>query len=815
MTELSYLIAEVIVQTANYPLDRVYSYQVPPELAIQCHEGCRAVVPFGRANKHCIGMIFHIKESEEESPIPLKPLIAVIDPEPVINKEQLFLIGWLRENTFCSYYDAVRTVLPLAFHVRIQERWKLGNSEIPETLSREALDAYQYLEKVTSKSEFDKFLDIKENQQKADIVKELLQAGLIVRTAETTSRSNRQKLWSIRPQEENASIPDMTPKQRKVFEMLEEFGEMEEKELCYVSGVTNAVLLNLLHSGILQRAEKIPPLKIRELPEPPPFSLSEEQQAVFEKVSAWIETGERKCFLLHGVTGSGKTAVFEKLTAFTLNQGKSVLMLLPEIALTPQMAERFTARFGKRIAIIHSGLSLSERQNAYERAKKGEADFIIGARSAVFAPLENIGLIIMDEEGERSYKSEMPPRYDTIDVAKQRCIWHSAVLLTASATPTLETYYRAKRGVYELLELKHRYRNAPLPKVEIVNMALEREEGNTSEFSRSLHDAIKENLHRGEQTVLLLNRRGYHTIFTCCTCNQPIYCHDCSVPMTYHKTDGKLHCHYCGAVREIPEKCPVCNGEHLRKMGFGTQRLEEEIAVRFPNARILRMDADTTNTRYAYEQNFEAFRQGKYDIMLGTQMIGKGLDFPNVTVVGVMSVDKALFNGDYRSYERTFSLITQVVGRGGRGGKVGRAILQTFLPEHYIIRLAAAQDYEQFSKEEFAIRKAMLLPPFCDVCIIGISGTKAEQVQSSAEIVMQYIDQTAQEIQFQGKVPLRAMRPSPFYYQKIAGKYRWRIIIKCKNNADFRLFLHEVLKKACSDRRNAGLRIYADMNGSV
>ncbi len=565
---------------------------------------------------------------------------------------------------------------------------------------------YQYLETVTSKSEFDKFLDTKEDQQKENAVNELLQSGLIIRTAETSSRPQRQKLWAIRPQGENDVIPNMTPKQRKVHETLEEFGEMEEKELCYLCGVTSAVLTNMLHSGILQRTEKIPPPEMPELPEPAPFSLSEEQQAVYDKVSAWIGGTSPKCFLLHGVTGSGKTAVFEKLIAYTLDMGKSVLMLLPEIALTPQMAERFTARFGKRIAIIHSGLSLTERQNAYERAKKGEADFIIGARSAVFAPLNNIGLIIMDEEGERSYKSEMPPRYDTIDVAKQRCIWHSAVLLTASATPTLETYHRAKKGVYELLQLQHRYINAPLPEVEIINMALEREEGNTSEFSRNLHEAIATNLQNGEQTVLLLNRRGYHTILSCCTCNQPIYCDNCSVPMTYHKTDGRLHCHYCGIVRDIPQKCPSCNGEHLRKMGFGTQRLEEEIAVRFPDAKILRMDADTTNTRYAYEQNFEAFRQGKYDIMLGTQMIGKGLDFPNVTLVGVLSVDKALFNGDYRSYERTFALITQVVGRGGRGEKAGRAILQTFLPEHYIIRLAAAQDYEQFSREEFAIRKA-------------------------------------------------------------------------------------------------------------
>ncbi len=406
----------------------------------------------------------------------------------------------------------------------------------------------------------------------------------------------------------------------------------------------------------------------------------------------FCETDEAKCFLLHGVTGSGKTSVFEALIARTLSLGKTVLMLLPEIGLTPQTLKRFAARFGSRIAVMHSGLSLGDRRRSYERARTGQVDLVIGTRSAIFAPLQNIGLIIMDEEGERSYKSDAAPRFDTIQVAKQRARTHGAVLLPASATPTLESYYYAQKGVYTLLEMKNRYGNAQLPDVEVVDMTEERMQGNDTEFSSVLVQAIAENLERGEQSILLLNRRGYHTIISCCTCNQPVHCPNCSIPMTYHKPDGNLHCHYCGAIRKMPENCAKCGGEHLRKMGFGTQRLEDELAVRFPQARILRMDADTTTSRFSYEKNFEAFRKGEYDIMLGTQMIGKGLDFPNVTLVGVLSVDKALFSGDFRSYERTFALITQVVGRGGRGGKAGRAILQTFLPDHYVLRLAAKQD---------------------------------------------------------------------------------------------------------------------------
>ncbi|MDE5564562.1 MAG: primosomal protein N', partial [Oscillospiraceae bacterium] len=400
-----------------------------------------------------------------------------------------------------------------------------------------------------------------------------------------------------------------------------------------------------------------------------------------------------------------------------------------------------------------------------------------------------------------------------IQVAIQRCKYHKAVLFPASATPTLESYHYAQKGIYELLEMKQRYSSAPLPSVETVDMALERQDGNDSEFSRSLHEALRANLDRGEQSILLLNRRGYHTIISCCTCSQPVYCDNCSVPMTYHKPDGNLHCHYCGAIRRMPEKCPTCGGEHLRRMGFGTQRLEDELTVRFPDAKILRMDADTTGSRHAYEKAFEAFRKGEYDIMLGTQMIGKGLDFPNVTLVGVMSVDKALFSGDFRSYERTFSLITQVVGRSGRGGKPGRAILQTFLPEHYVLRLAAAQDYEGFCREEYAVRKALLFPPFCDICVIGISGERLPDVQNGAAC---FVECMKTELAARKEtIPLRVLGPVPCTYGKIGGKYRYRIIIKCKNTRMFREFLRDAMRCAGGCRELARVHLYADMNGTI
>ncbi len=569
----------------------------------------------------------------------------------------------------------------------------------------------------------------------------------------------------------------------------------------------------MLPAAVLRNKRAAKPKNLPVVQDAEALVLSDEQQKVFDKIAPSLETEKPACFLLRGVTGSGKTCVFEALIARTLHLGKTAMLLLPEIALTPQMIQRFSRRFGEDVALMHSRLSDGERRLAYERAKNGSAKLVIGTRSAIFVPLKNIGLIIMDEEGEHSYKSESAPRYDTIQVAKQRCRYHGAVLIPASATPTIESYYYAKTGVYQLLELKQRYRNMPLPEVTVADMRIERENGNASEFSQVLHDALDENLRNGEQSILLLNRRGYHTVISCCICNQPVYCQHCSVPMTWHKTDALLHCHYCGFTQPIPEACPNCNARKFRKMGFGTQRIEEELSARFPSARILRMDADTTTRKHAYEENFEAFRKGQYDIMLGTQMIGKGLDFPNVTLVGVISVDKALFSGDFRSYERTFSLITQVVGRGGRGGKAGKAILQTFMPEHYVLRLAAKQDYETFFKEETAIRKTLIFPPFCDICVIGFTGDKQEETELGAQKFFECL-QTV-KAQVTEKMPVRMLGPVPCVYGKINNKYRCRIIIKCKNTHIFRQFIRTVLEQSAKIKEVAKIHVYADMNGTI
>ncbi len=655
-----------------YAADILYHYRIPPDMV--CQAGDMVTVPFGKGNHKKTGYVFEITDQKPDFRI--KDILEVC-PD-VLNPEQRQLVLWLRENTFCTYYDAIKAILPSAVVRKTKARKK--------------------------------------------------QAPLVV-------------------------------------------------------------------------------------PAAVPLSLTQEQQQVYDTVAPYLETETPKAFLLKGVTGSGKTSVFEALIARTLQLGKNALLLLPEIGLTPQMIQRFQNRFGDVVALMHSRLSDSERRLAYERAKNGSARLVIGTRSAVFAPLADIGLIIMDEEGERSYKSDASPRYDTIQVARQRCRWHHAVLLPASATPTIETYYYAQKNIYQLLELRHRYQNMPLPAVETVDMRIEREEGNGSAFSRTLHEAIAENLANGEQSILLLNRRGYHTMINCAVCNKTIQCQHCSVPMTWHTTDQLLHCHYCGYTQPMPEACPVCGAKKLRKMGFGTQRLEEELSARFPSARLLRMDADTTAGKNAYEKNFEAFRQGKYDIMLGTQMIGKGLDFPNVTLVGVLSVDGALFSGDFRSYERTFSLITQVVGRGGRGIKSGRAVLQTFMPEHYVLRLAARQDYETFFREETAVRKSLLLPPFCDICVIGFTGDSQADTALGAQKFFECMQQIY--AQTEKNFPVRISPPVSCLYGKINNKYRYHMMIRCKNIAAFRNFIRHTLEQAARIKEVAKIHVYADMNGSI
>lgn len=815
------LVAQVALNAASFGYDRYYSYAVPEVWADTVRIGMRVAVPFGSGNRRRIAMILALTNeqplSEDGTPLRLKPIAGVLDTEPVLNDELLSLVHFLHERTFCTRYDAVRAVLPGGMQIRLQEQFLPVTPPDGIRLSEEEENYLSMLRKARSRHELDRLLQTKGDQQRKEILCALEEKGCLVRITEGKKAAADHTDKMLRLSGEYRANPSAfrpTPKQRTALAVLEAHEMISAKECAYYAGVTENVIRNLVKSGIAELFEvellRVPRDAV--VTKPPEMTiLSEEQEAAFQAVASAVDAGKAAAFLLYGVTGSGKTAVFEQLIAHTLRQGKQALLLIPEISLTPQIVQRFQQAFGNQVALIHSGLSLGQRLDTDKLIRRGEVNIVIGTRSAVFAPLSRLGLIILDEEGEHSYKSDAAPRYHAADIAKERCRYHQAALVLASATPSLESRYLAEKGVYRLLTLKQRYNQAPLPEVTVVDMNVERMNGNNSPFSIALADALRENLSNGKQSILLLNRRGYHTMLQCTKCNTPVYCPNCSVPMTFHKPNGSLMCHYCGHIQPPVSECPACGHDNLRKMGFGTQRLEEELQSLLPTAKILRMDADTTMTRSAYETGFQAFARGEYDIMCGTQMIGKGLDFPNVTLVGIVSIDKALYAGDFRSYERTFSLITQVVGRSGRGEYAGRAILQTAMPEHYVLALAAKQDYDGFYAEELALRRALMFPPICDLCVIGLSAVLEQKVKQAAAQFIVLLTQKIQREQL--KLPLRVLGPVEASYGKLNGKYRRRILLKCKNTALMRNFIRELLSICFSDKHFSGVSIYADMNG--
>lgn len=813
------LTVRVALDAAAFGYDRLYTYAVHNARRENVRPGMRAAVPFGKGNRRRIAMILEVSQGNQPAAqgYVIKPIAALLDETPVLTDELLMLVDWLHAHTFCTWYDAVRAVLPGGLQIRLEERYLPLEPPVGTELTQKEQNFLAMLQRANTRQERDVLLQTDGDAEKKQILNALTEKGCLLPVSERkqlVGDSTRRMLRLSAAYLENPAAFRPTPKQMTAVRILQEHGVLSEKECAYLAGVTAVVLKNTVKAGIAEvYTEEL--LRVardaKATVSPADTVLSAEQQAAFDAAAARIREQKAGAFLLYGVTGSGKTAVFEQLIHLTLTLGRQVLLLLPEIALTPQIVQYFQSRFGSRVALIHSGLSLGQRLDTDKLIRRGEISIVIGTRSAVFAPLPNPGLVILDEEGEHSYKSEQSPRYHAADVAKARCRYHNAVLVLASATPSLESRYLAERGVYQLLTMKTRYNQSPLPAVTVVDMNEERMNGNGSPFSLALAEAMQENLRRGEQSILLLNRRGYHTLLQCTQCYEPVYCPNCSVPMTYHKTNSSLLCHYCGHVQPPVTSCPKCGNERMRQMGFGTQKLEEELQTLLPDARILRMDADTTMTRAAYETGFRAFTNGEYDILCGTQMIGKGLDFPNVTLVGVVSVDKALFAGDYRSYERTFSLVTQVVGRGGRGKHPGRAILQTYMPDHYVLNLAAAQDYDRFYAEELAMRRALMFPPICDLCVIGFSGVWEERVRTAAERFAAILRETVQRTQL--KLPLRVLGPVEASYGRLNGKYRRRMLLKCKNTAEMRDFIRSLLEQAYADKAFSGISVYADMNG--
>ncbi len=812
--------AQVAISGASCVYDKEYTYLVPPEFSDTLQSGERVIVPFGRGSRKRIGIVLSAEKCNDGECDGYKFISALIDKEPVIGREMQEMLVWLRSSTFCTYFEAFRALIPPGLGVSCSVRYELAeiSSEQRKELSREAAGLYASFEETENRREQEMMIAAAFEGKDKAAASELLSKGFLYTYDEVKRRVKASSLQMVRLTEyyfRYMSEGELPPKQKKVAHILEENGSASVKELCYLCGVSDRVVKNMLKTGAAEIFDGGFPSCTEEKAYTPPAEiiLTDEQEKAFEGITKLIDIGKAACALLFGVTGSGKSLVFAKLIQHTLDMGKNVIMLIPEISLTPQTARRFTSLFGDIVSVIHSGLSMTARLDEYLKVKSGQARIVVGTRSAVFSPLENIGLVIMDEEGVSAYKSESAPRYNAADAAKRRCAYHNAVLVLASATPSLESYFFAEKGRYSLFTLKQRYGDRPLPKVEIVDMTSEELCGKEGLFSERLTREIYSNLSSGEQTVLLLNRRGFRTYISCTSCREPIKCPNCSIPLTYHKKNGRLMCHYCGYSTEMAVKCPSCGCEKLKMTGVGTQKLEDELSELFPSARVLRMDADTTFSGADFEKSLSAFGRGEYDILLGTQMIAKGLDFPNVTLVGVLSVDRALFCGDFRSYERTFSLITQAVGRGGRGGKAGRAYIQTSVPEHYIIALAAKQDYEEFYKQESAMRRALIYPPYCDICAVYFScGDDLLADKASAAFLELLRSRVGEE---NVKFPLRVLGPARCNIEKIGGKYRYRIIIKCRCNAEFRSFLSEIRLRFLNLGEFSKVRTYIDINGDI
>ena len=800
----------VAVENAIFHFDRAFSYRIPEGMPVQ--PGCRVAVPFGRGDRKRQGIVLSVCEDDSQN---LKLIAELLDSEPVLNDEMLKLCGFMKSHCFCTYYDAVRAMLPAGINYRLSQEYAVS-PDLGDRFYELSDEQRRIVTVIRSKNHSVEKHALLQELGYADtsVLDEMEADGVLIKNDSALRRVGDKTVKMIRLSDDAETLVQgmkLSAKQESVIDLLSTVGAASVKEVCYYTGVTVSVPDTLMRKGIAvyfdDEVFRVPQSAVSKRHD---VTLTEEQQKAFDELSALYETDQPEVSLLYGITGSGKTSVFFKLIERAAADGKDVIVMVPEIALTPQMIAMFRAHFGDKVAVFHSALSLGERLDEYKRVSRGIAKIAIGTRSAVFAPFRNLGLIIMDEEQEHTYKSESKPRFNAKELAKFRCNYHHALLVLSSATPSVETYYYANEGRYHKQILTKRYGTATLPDVVIADMNEEVSIGNTSSFSNILLQNIEENLDTGKQSILLLNRRGYHSHVTCGSCREPLTCPNCSISLTYHSANNRLMCHYCGYSVPYQTQCPTCGSHSLRLSGTGTQRAETEIAEIFPHARILRMDTDTTMTRSSHEKKLTAFANGEYDILVGTQMVAKGLDFPNVTLVGVLNADHMLYLDDYRSFENTFSLLTQVVGRSGRGRDKGRAIIQTFTPENPIIALAARQDYDAFYQAEIGLRKAMLYPPFAGICLVGFVGENAKLCEGAAFAFTRQMTQLLQEEYTD--IPLRVLGPSQAAVFKVSNKYRFKLILKCRNDSRFREMLGRMLTEFSAVREYSGVTVYADMD---
>jgi primosomal protein N' (replication factor Y) len=814
---------EIVINNKSSHTNTTYTYGVPEDLMDQISIGTRVMVPFGKGNKLIEGYVVDDNADMEIPTFKVKYIQDVVDEGKLISENLIELCKWMRGEYLCTYIDAVQCVIPTGLSykidrkIRLSEDYNDSQSKDMKLSNKEkaVVDAIRTHRNITESSLKQIF-----SFESAGIVKNLVAKGVVILENHFKNEVNILTEKVIEPSdglnisEELGKLKKNAIKQKQILNYLVKNGPTKWSELKKNFRVNTSLLDSLKEKGLINievvEKKRNPFGQTGILPEKK-FELTDEQHQVIQKVMPSVENYQYQPFLIHGITGSGKTEVYMQLIKKIIDQSREAIVLVPEIALTPQMIERFRSRFGDQIAVLHSKLSLGERYDEWNRIKRGEVKIAIGARSAVFAPFENLGIIIVDEEHEHTYKSEQSPKYHAVEVAEFRCKQHNAILLLGSATPSLESYHKSEKGIYKMLVMENRYNQNKLPDIHIVDMRAELQNGNKSVFSDRLHNEIQRNLEMGEQTILFLNRRGYSTFISCRSCGYVVKCPHCEISLTYHKNSHFLSCHYCGYKQDPPQLCPKCNSKYIKYFGTGTEKIEKITNELFPTARISRLDLDTTSRKGSMERIIGEIRQGKVDILIGTQMIAKGLDFPNVTLVGVIAADMNLNLPEFRAAERTFQLITQVAGRAGRGDRLGRVIVQTYEPEHFAIQASQSHDFVSFYHQEIAVRESFNYPPFSQLINIMVTGEKEVDVIKIANEYAVELKYALKDIALSEEM---IFGPGPAALARINQKYRWQIIIKSKmiDQKDLRGIINTVRANIFKKNGTNDVNINIDIN---
>ena len=813
------MIAKIAVSAATFAIDKPYSYCVPAGMELL--PGHRVTVPFGRGNRRCEGVVLSVEAGSADG---LKAVECVLDEEPVLTPYSLRLAAFIRERYFCTFYDAIRAMLPAGLWFQTRNRISLteDRSWKEKQIKKEtALAALKLLEDLGGQAEEASLRSaVPEEEALQDALQYLLRKKWITAQLDYSRRTGdkTEKIATLASSPEEAMEyashrPKSAAMQKAVLELMCSVGSVSVKELCYFTGASAATVNRLEKLGYLELSER-PVLRCREIKPAQlegPLVLNEDQQAAFEGLESQRIGENPGVALLYGVTGSGKTSVYIKLIQSCLDDGKSAMLLVPEIALTPQLLGLLAAYFGETIAVLHSSLSAGERYDQWKRVRSGEAKVVVGTRSAVFAPCRDLSLIILDEEQEHSYKSENSPRYSAKEVAIWRGAKEKALVLFGSATPSVETMYRAKTGAYRLYTLKERFGGRTLPRVEIVDMRQELKQGNDLAFSSFLQDAIIDTHKEGKQTIILLNRRGNSRALVCVDCREAPECLRCSVRLTYHSANNRLMCHYCGYSQPVPDRCPQCGGP-LKQIGTGTQKAQQELEYLFPDLEVDRMDADTVSAVNTHEKILDHFKSEHVPVLIGTQMVAKGLNLPDVTLVGVLDADLSLYTDSFRAAETTFNMLTQVVGRAGRGDTPGRAVSQTLVPDHEVIKLAAKQDYDGFYELELGLRRMQNVPPFGDLVTVTFLGQEETAVLRGAAKFRDSLIACLKQPGFMNET-CTVLGPAPCAVPKINYNFRYRLTLRCQLSKNLRNLIASLLRQFAQDKINRGVSAFADVNG--